>query len=396
MRAQVKGGWTVALVAAVVATTTSFAPLGAHASATIAAQDVRDASSDEDDTAGVDEASAYRAPLEVSRAEGLVPMLIPRDERLEFNARVKLVGIEADAGRVTLDAGVRPFQAGLFAQAADGAETAWIEARALGEYGVYSMDSRIETLFQPQAWPSLVNRFTQTGTESRRRELLVGTKDGAPHCSYRSDTSKGAPKGTRIWRNAQEYAVPAGTVDTIGAVYVVRAMIRDGRRVTTLNTLDKERVWEAALSLGEVSVVETPCGSFMGREVHLTTRLLSRLGEPVEPDPEDEGFTGPFGIRGQIRLFVEANTGIPIAISGTIPAGPIEIGLDIRLDGFEGTPPDFVPLTEEELAAALAAEAESEAANGDAEGGDSEGGDSEGDDSQGDWDDGDSGGDGTR
>jgi|GEM_PF-953874 len=342
--------------AALAATLVATAAVITGSAAPAAAQDAQEATSAEDETTGADEAASYAPPKEVVRAEGLVPMLIPRGERLEFNARVKLVGIEADAGRVTLSSGVRPFQAGLFARAEEGAETAWVEARARGEYGVYSMDSRIETLFQPQQWPSLVNRFTQTGTENRRRELLVGTKDGAPRCSYRSDTSKGAPKGTRIWRNAQEYGVPAGTVDTIGAVYVVRAMIRDGRRVTTLNTLDKERVWEAALSLGDGSVVETPVGSFIGREVHLTTRLLTKLGEPVEPDPDDEGFTGPFGIRGQIRLFVERTTGVPIAVSGTLPAGPIEIGIDIRLDGFEGTPPEFVPLTAEELAAALAAE----------------------------------------
>lgn len=308
------------------------------------------------------EAQPYREPLEVQRADGLVPILVPRDERLEFNARVKLVGIEADAGRVTLTAGVKPFQGGLFARAPEGAETASIEARARGEYGVYSMDSRIETVLQPQEWPALVYRFTQTGTEQRRREILVGRKDGEPRCSYRSDTSSGAPRGARIWRDAQLYGVPAGTVDTLGAVYVVRSMIRDDRRVTTLNTLDKERVWEAALSLGDLSVVETPAGNFAGREVHLTTRLLTRLGEAVEPDPEDEGFSGPFGIRGQIRLFVEANTGVPIAVSGTIPAGPIDIGLDLRLTEAVGTPPGFEALDAEGIAALEAEIAAREAA----------------------------------
>jgi hypothetical protein len=293
-----------------------------------------------------DEPEPYRPPLEVRLGDDFLPLLIPRGEVLEFVARVDVIGIKADAGRVSLKSAVRPFQAGLFAPKVEGAETAWIEARALGEYGVYSMDSRIESLFQPQAWPSLVHRFTQTGSEQRRRELLVGVREqgGTPILSYRTDTRTGAPKGTRIWRDPREYDVPFGTVDTVGASFVVRSMVRDNRRVATLNTLDKERVWETALTLGEESFMETPAGTFRVREVHLATRLLSDRGEVADPEEnDDEGFSGPFGIRGHIRMFVEAATGIPIAVRGSVPAGPIDVGLQVLLTGFSGTPPEFGP-----------------------------------------------------
>lgn len=302
---------------------------------------------DEDatDVGATEESEPYRPPLEIRLGDDFLPLLIPRGEVLEFVARVDVIGLTADAGRVSLKSGVHPFQAGLFAPKVEGAETAWIEARALGEYGVYSMDSRIESLFQPQAWPSLVHRFTQTGSEQRRRELLVGVREegSPPVLSYRTDTRTGAPKGTRIWRDPREYAVPFGTVDTVGASFVVRSMVRDGRRVATLNTLDKERVWETALTLGAESFMETPAGTFRVREVHLATRLLSERGEEIDPKDADEGFSGPFGIRGHIRMFVEASTGIPIAVRGSVPAGPIDVGLQVLLTGYSGTPPEFAP-----------------------------------------------------
>ncbi|QDU85549.1 hypothetical protein Pla163_26810 [Planctomycetes bacterium Pla163] len=307
-----------------------------------------------------DEPEPYRPPFEVRLGDDYLPLLVPRGEVLEFVARVDVIGIKADAGRVSLKSEVRPFQAGLFAPKVEGAETAWIEARALGEYGVYSMDSRIESLFQPQAWPSLVHRFTQTGTEQRRRELLVGVREEGsdPVLSYRTDTRTGAPKGTRIWRDPRWYDVPFGTVDTVGASYVVRSMIRDDRRVATLNTLDKERVWETALTLGAESFMETPAGTFRVREVHLATRLLSDRGQEADPEDADEGFSGPFGIRGHIRMFVEASTGIPIAVRGSVPAGPIDVGLQVLLTGYSGTPPEFAPADAAVIEAAAKAEAQ--------------------------------------
>jgi len=284
-------------------------------------------------------------PLEVRVGDGLLALLVPRAEQLEYRAELELAGVDIDVGRVTLDASVKPYQVGLFAPRSEGPplETGRVHARARGEYGVYSMDSNIETLFQPQAWPALVHQFEQKGTERRRRELLVGARDGVGRASFRSDTRNGAPPGARIWRNATEFDAPLGTLDTLGAVYVVRSMVRDGRDVATLHLLDKDRVWEVVLTLGEPLGVETPAGRFQAREVRLATRRISTAGVPID-DEEGEEFTGPFGIRGQIRLYVERYTGVPLVVQGRIPAGPIDIDLDIRLIRHAGTPPQFAAL----------------------------------------------------
>ncbi len=290
-------------------------------------------------------AEAVLAPLEVRVGANGLPLLVPRAERLEYHAYLELAGIDIDVGRVTVESSVKPYQVGLFAKKSDGPplETGRVHARAHGEYGVYSMDSNIETLLQPQAWPSLVHQFEQKGTERRRREILVGTKEGEGRASFRSDTKNGAPKGTRIWREPSEFAAPAGTLDTLGAAFIVRGMIRDGRDVATLHLLDKDRLWEVVLTLDEPTAVETHAGRFQAREVRIATQRVSTAGVAVD-DEESEEFSGPFGLRGHIRMYVERYTGVPLVVMGRIPAGPIDIDLDIRLASFEGTPANFVAL----------------------------------------------------
>ncbi|MEZ5979414.1 MAG: DUF3108 domain-containing protein [Planctomycetota bacterium] len=297
-------------------------------------------------TAGPAAQDDYRAPLEIDLTENGPILLVPQEENLTFVAQLELAGIQATVGRVTVKSGVKPYRAGLLAPKPKPGEeryTGWISAQAKGEYGVYTLDSLIETTLQPQAWPSLVHRFEQRGTEKRRREILAGTRDGQGAASYRSDTEKGAPKGARVWGPLREFAAPEGTVDTISAPYIVRSMIRDGRNVATFHMLDKERLWQVALTLGDPIPMATPSGMFEAREVHLATRQLERYGEPVDEGTGEE-FSGPFGIEGDIRMFVESHTGVPLAVKGRLPAGPFEIQLDIRLEKYEGTPPEFAVL----------------------------------------------------
>jgi hypothetical protein len=288
---------------------------------------------------------AVLAPLEVRVGANGLPLLVPRAERLEYHAHLELAGLDIDVGRVTVESSVKPYQAGLFAKKTDGPalETGRVHARAHGEYGVYSMDSNIETLMQPQAWPALVHQFEQKGTERRRREILVGTKDGVGRASFRSDTKNGAPKGTRIWRAPSEFDAPAGALDTLGAAFVVRGMIRDGRDVATLHLLDKDRLWEVVLTLDAPTAVETHAGRFQAREVRIATQRVSTAGVAVD-DEESEEFSGPFGLRGHIRMYVERYSGVPLVVMGRIPAGPIDIDIDIRLASFAGTPANFVAL----------------------------------------------------
>jgi hypothetical protein len=193
--------------------------------------------------------------------------------------------------------------------------------------------------------------FRQEGSETRPRETLVGLRDGQLVRSYRSDTSSGAPRGTRIWRSPQVAPVPEGAMDSIVGVYLLRTMLLAGLEDVEFPMLDKQRLWWVHSELGERRRIDTHVGAFQARAVRiastqldLTRDLDEQIGELERPDAPDPDFEGPFGIRGDIRLWVEESTGVPLWIEGDLPIGPITLNLDIRLERHRGTPEAFQPL----------------------------------------------------
>mgnify|MGYP000467278971 CR=1 FL=1 len=299
------------------------------------------------------EAAAPEPALLLDRGEGELPLPVPRGEELVFRARVRLGPVDTRVGTITLSSGVEPFRESLLFAAGDGARdklTAWVRARAVGNHTFYSMDSTLESRFQPQVWPALVHTMVQKGTENRRREILVGERDGKSVRSYRSDTNKGAPSGTRIWRSARIDPCPPGAVDSIACVYLLRSMLEHKRETLEFPMLDKERLWWVRAELGKAQRISTHAGDFDARPVRLASTKLDpakykeQIDDLERPDAADPEFQGPFGIQGDIRLWVESNTGVPVWIEGDLPIGFVTLQLDIQLERFRGTPIGFRPL----------------------------------------------------
>jgi hypothetical protein len=222
-------------------------------------------------------------PHQIDRGEGLLPLFVPRDEELTFRVDVAWGVVGAALGTVTLSAGVEDYHPSLLVKPADPKPapagtngdhdeprvTGWMKARAFGEHLFYTMDATLESRHQPQEWPRIVYRSTQEGSEQRRRELLIGIKEGSSVASYRRDTSKGAPKGTRIWKEPDFRDVPEDTLDMTSAVYLVRTFIMRGLRETTVPILQKRKLWLIKLSTGQTLVQDTPAGRFEAVEVIL-------------------------------------------------------------------------------------------------------------------------------
>lgn len=303
---------------------------------------------------GASEAAAPGAPFVIERPSTTQALAIPRAEILRYKAEVRTALIDANVGTVELSSGIERRRPSLLGarRGETGAEIAWVKAHAYGDYSLYVMDATIHTRFQPDAWPRMIHSYRHEGTEKRRRELLAGVKGGEWTANYRSDTKNGAPQGTRIWRPAAEGAVPADPVDTLGAVYLVRTAMAAGSTELSFFMLDKLRIWKVDVQFGEPEEVETGAGTYLARRVDLLTERVDEkaaedaAAEAAEREAEgvDEEFEGPFGLRGNIVLWMEAQTGIPVVISGTMPMLLGEIEVDIRLDSAENTPPEFVPL----------------------------------------------------
>jgi hypothetical protein len=271
------------------------------------------------------------------------PLLLPADEALTYQASIQIAFVRATVGKVRLSSEREPYRASVLlpgAEKQDDLHQVVIALRARGDYSFYSIDSTIETRILPQAWPRILHRVVNEGTEKRSREMMLGQRSDSFESSYRRDTDKGAPKGTRIWKEAKVRPVPQGTIDLLTAVYHTRSLVREGLDALTFPLLDKDRLWAMTLRRGEQRSMETPAGTFDVVEVSLFPQAFP--GEAISKK-QVEKFEGLLGLRGSIHLWVESRTGIPVRIEGDLPVGPLTLGVDVKLESYAGTPADFRP-----------------------------------------------------
>ncbi len=307
--------------------------------------------------------------LRFERGAELRPLWIPRAEELKYKVFVDLPLLgETSAGRVTLSAGVEPYNAGLTATkvAADDAPqwTGWVKSVATGSALGYELHHELKSRLLPQEWPAIYYTDTQRGSETRTKELKLGLLEGTwtgwhrndghckdcrnkehfvdsawlwkepAHCTER----KCRNLSHRLWREPQKRSVPAGTTDMLSAVYYARALVREKRSEDTIMILDKQRLWKVNLSIGSTKLIEVPGGKTECVEVRLRSELPQ--GEP----PTKDGFQGLFGLRGAIRIWLDEQCGVPVKIEGEFPITLLSTELDVsvQLDEYRGTPASFV------------------------------------------------------
>jgi hypothetical protein len=288
--------------------------------------------------------AAAAAPFRFEPGADVPALQIPRSERLVYRAYLDAGIVMAHVGSVVQTCAVTTQEPSILATepAPPPGETASIKLFASGSYLLYELESTLETRILPQEWPRLSYKSESVSSQTRRREILLGTKDGVPTSSYRGDTRKGAPEGTRIWRAPKERSVPAGTLDMLTAVFQARTLIREKKDSLTFPLIDKDRLWNLQLRRGEERRMETTEGTFFD--------VVEVVLEP-EPFPGEamgdkaERFEGVFGINGSIHLWVERKTGVAVRIQGDLPLGVITLGIDVVLDSYTDAPEGFGPVT---------------------------------------------------
>ncbi|MFN0244215.1 MAG: DUF3108 domain-containing protein [Planctomycetota bacterium] len=296
---------------------------------------------------------------------GTLPLVLPRDERLEFAVILELGALgDIHAGDVELAANVERYVAGLPAAGsqpapAKDAVMGRVRSTATGGYAGYTLHHELISRVLPQTWPRVFYTDTQSGSEHRRRELKIGVRDDESRAWYRAD---GHCKGCnnpehfieskwlwgkpfhcekckrpehRVWRDLQTRTVPSDAVDMLSAVYLTRALMREKRESAQFHLIDRQKLWVVQLKRGNTSRIATPAGAFLAQEVVLSTKFPA--GEP-----RDAGFEGLFGIRGSLRVWVDAESGVPILIRGEFPV-PVLGALDVRVEltSYRGTPDAF-------------------------------------------------------
>lgn len=308
-------------------------------------------------------------PLRIHRGEGFPPIEIPRDEQLFYDVAIKL-GVLGDltVGQVVLSAGVEDYVPGLpppgeAAPVANGREVGWIHSLASGYYLGYRVVHNLDARLLPQDWPSIYYRDTQNGSENRRSELKVGRRNGEftstyladRHCAGCNNTEHFVKSGFlwqgvehchkcklaehRVWKGPETRTVPPGCADLLSAVYLARTMVQDGRTEVVFPVVSTQRLWTLTVKRGRTQRIHTPAGTFSCALITLATSVPA--GEPHD----EKSFAGLFGIRGDIRIWMDAKSGVPVVIEGDLPVpvlGKLEV--EVELKQYAGTPKTFVPL----------------------------------------------------
>jgi hypothetical protein len=317
--------------------------------------------------AGSHDPRTKRGPLILHRGPDLQEVHFPRDEELGYSVTIRLGVLgEHEVGTVTMTSRVSAFFPEdvdpLSVDADHELEQALVSARAVGSYEVYSVDELISTEFLPQSWPKLVHRSVQTGTENRRRELSLGTKDGASTASYRGDGHckgceddahfveptffwngryhcKDCNRGEhRVWKQTKLRPVPEGSIDMVTAVMLARTVVQQGKSKSTFLLADRDKMWQVDISRGKRDRRKVGAGNFDMVEVVLSTR------PPEGETGRDEDFKGLFGLHGNISIWMHPESGVPVEITGMIPVGPLELDVRIELERYRGTPESFRPV----------------------------------------------------
>jgi hypothetical protein len=300
---------------------------------------------------------AEKAGYCVERGEGEVPLIFPRDEKLVYGVRLEL-GILGTprVGSVTIETRVEPVPREsplLVSEAAaepPQGERVVIEATAEGSYKLYEVRDVTSTILLPGEWPSVVHRKVQTGSESRRRELLLGRKDGQLVAQYRSDHHcdgcrsrahflepawpwgkeshcEGCRRGEhRVWKEPRTKPVPEDVIDVMSAIVLARTMVAQGVERASFRMIDKLELWLVDVTAGARERHELPAGSFDAVELRLKTR------PPPEDKRREDDFEGLFGIQGEIAMWFDRRAGTPVLVTGRIPAGPLKLNVRVELE----------------------------------------------------------------
>jgi hypothetical protein len=316
---------------------------------------------------------------QTAEAEQLVRFPIPANETLVYEVMVDLGALgKARAGKVTLRASrtePRPDErSGMATPPADPdfaslpgdpepPPAGWIRSTAEGEHLGYRLHEEITTKILDVGGPRSVYEDVQSGSENRRRVLVIGASHDPERALFRGDRHcKGCarpehfvdarlPWGKphhckkckraehRVWKEPKEREVPPGTVDMLSAVYLARTFLEHGKSTMSLLVLDQTKLWSIILTRGDQRVLHAPAGSFQCVEISLAPER-----PPGEPDREIGRFAGLFGIQGTLKIWVEAETGVPVRVEGSVPLGPFEPTVRAELASYSGTPEGFAPV----------------------------------------------------
>jgi hypothetical protein len=196
----------------------------------------------------------------------------------------------------------------------EGKEVYRFDARALGNYWIYTLDIRLQSVVDAAKLRSVRLHRREVGTEKREYEVVFDRDAGS--ALYRRKPGRFntvAEMDAAPWESRSAFPISGEVNDILYTLYFARGI---GDTVGTRKEyrfVETSYIWKAAVSIvGERRIDLGKAGSY------------DALRIAIEPDytgqPEmAERFRGLFGVEGNLELWVDKRTRIPLIVRGRVP-----------------------------------------------------------------------------
>ncbi|MGR3218384.1 MAG: DUF3108 domain-containing protein [Candidatus Anammoxibacter sp.] len=214
----------------------------------------------------------------------------------------------------------------------------------------YNLRIDTESFIDKSSFRPLLFTHIQTGSEDRKKKLIFSEKkieylkmkhcksDGKchddSHFTFKND-AKVHCEGCKdrnhyVWRVRAIHKNKKPTYDLLSALFIARTFdLKYGGKDYDIILADDRDLWKMRIHVVSEEIVETKIGKF-------DTLLLKLTGSPINGHAKQQKiFTGLFGLKGDMRLWVEKETKIPIRIMGTYPF-LFDVPIEILITSVEG------------------------------------------------------------
>ncbi len=222
----------------------------------------------------------------------------------------------------------------------------------------YKLQLVAESFIDSTTFLTLLSTNTQSGSEDRKKRMVffddrieyqkmkhcklhdtcenaehyIDGRDEEYHCKRCKD------RNHYVWRVRASHKNEKPTYDLLSAVLIARNFdLKIGGKGNDIRLVDGRDLWEMSIRVIGEEIINTKIGDFDTLSLKLTARPLNDHAK------RGDSFEGLFGLRGDIGVWVDKKSKIPIRVRGSYPLVfdiPIEIMIEsIEVSSYKETHP---------------------------------------------------------
>ena len=225
-----------------------------------------------------------------------------------------------------------------------------LQGSAEGSGFGYNLKIDIESFIDSNSLRPILFNNVQSGTEDRKKKLNFSKKKieyiKMKHCKLgdkchdeahfkdnnneKVHCGKCKDRNHYTWRVREVHKTTKPTYDLLSALFIARTFdLKYGGKDYEIILVDDRDLWKMRIHVISEEIIETDIGKF-------ATLLLQLTGLPFNNHAkEQDSFRGLFGLKGDLRLWVDKETKVPIRIRGTYPL-LFDIPVEIVITSVEG------------------------------------------------------------